>query len=206
MLELIQDLGTLYPTSNSKHKARYGLYKCFCGNEFKTQIQSIKSGATSSCGCYRKKKIHERSKTHGLRKHRIYFVWNDMIQRCNNKNSKPYKDYGARGITVCERWLNIKNFIEDMYPTYEEGLSIDRKNNDGNYEPNNCRWIANHEQQYNKREITKANTSGIKNISFCKRTKKWRVSIVRYNLKINKFFKLLEDAIKCKEDFLRDNT
>lgn len=74
-----------------------------------------------------------------------------MMNRCFNKKQSEFKNYGNRGIVVCERWKNINNFIEDMYPTYIKGLVIDRINNDGNYEPSNCRWVTQKENSNNRR-------------------------------------------------------
>ena len=87
---------------------------------------------------------------------------------------KKYKDYGGRGITVCERWHSIENFIEDMYPTYIEGLSLDRINVDGDYEPNNCRWVTKSIQARNTRLLMSTNTSGFRGVCWDKRVEKWR--------------------------------
>lgn len=171
-LILLKDLGRLYPNENSKQKERYGLYECsFCKNKFKTQIRSVKLGKTKSCGCIGK------NKTHGFKNHRLYDTWNSMLKRCNNINSQSYKNYGARGITVCDRWLNVANFIEDMYPTFQEGLSIDRIDNNGNYEPNNCRWANRNIQNCNTRLLRVDNTSGFRGVSWSKEKSKWAASI-----------------------------
>lgn len=77
-LLLLKDLGTIHPTIGSKYKKRYGMYKCYCGNEFKTSIQSVKNGNTTSCGCYNKQKAKELNHTHGLRQHRLYRIFQDM--------------------------------------------------------------------------------------------------------------------------------
>ena len=127
MIELIRDLGMQYPKETSKQKKRYSLYKCFCGNEFKAQNADVKVGHTSSCGCLQILKTKESKVVHGLTNHRLYSTWHNMIARCYNKIHKKYKYYGQRGITVCDRWHDLKNFIEDMYPTFEEGLTIDGK-------------------------------------------------------------------------------
>ena len=206
MVQLIQDLGSLYPTLNSKHKARYGLYKCFCGNEFKTQIQSIKRGATSSCGCYRKNKIHERSRTHGLRKHRIYFVWNDMIQRCTNPKCKSYKNYGKRGITICDEWLNIENFINDMYPCFEEGLTLDRINNDLGYSKGNCRWTTQTVQVRNTRKLNCKNTSGYRGVHFSTKNNNWISKIsINHKAKHLGVFNSAINAAKAYDKYVIDN-
>ena len=71
---------------------------------------------------------------HGMKQHRLYYVWSDMKRRCINPKRKDFKYYGGRGIKVCEEWMDINNFISDMYPTFQEGLSLDRINANGNYE------------------------------------------------------------------------
>ena len=89
---------------------------------------------------------------HGMRRHPMYQSWCAMKSRCNNPNDKGYKHYGGRGIKICERWLIFENFMADMLPTWKPGLSLDRyPNNDGNYEPGNCRWATDSEQERNKR-------------------------------------------------------
>ncbi|WP_297634465.1 hypothetical protein [uncultured Clostridium sp.] len=91
-------------------------------------------------------------KIHGLRNTKLYSVWGMMKQRCFNKSNKDYYNYGARGITVCEEWLDICKFYSwAMDNGYREGVTLDRINSNGNYEPDNCRWITNKEQQNNKR-------------------------------------------------------
>lgn len=87
---------------------------------------------------------------HGLTKHPLYPVWAHSMARCYNIKDKGFHCYGGRGIKVDVRWHKCTNFIEDMYPTYKKGLQIDRKDNNGNYTKNNCRWITHTEQQRNK--------------------------------------------------------
>jgi len=206
MLKLVKDLGTLYPTKTSKHKFRYGVYKCYCGVEFKAQVQNVKNKSTTSCGCYQKQRSTESHIIHGLRHHRLYRTWADMIRRCNNKNSKSYKDYGARGITVCERWHNVANFIEDMYPTYQEGLSIDRVNNDKGYFLDNCRWVTQSIQSRNTRKIWSHNTSGYRGVHFNKSNNKWisKISINNRTIYLGCFIDKME-AAKAYDKYIIDN-
>jgi len=93
---LIEDLGMLLPKETSKQKRRFGIYKCSCGTEFKALTSDVKSGGTSSCGCYQKKRVAETKTTHGLRNHRLYTTWRNMIQRTTNPKNKDFAYYGGR--------------------------------------------------------------------------------------------------------------
>lgn len=157
---LLKDLGMRFPTETSKRKYRFGLYECqYCKKEFEADIQNInrKGSRTKSCGCILGVK-------HKLSSHRLYKTWYNMINRCTNTNSKDYPYYGGRGISVCDRWLSIENFIEDMYPSFTEGLSIDRISIDGNYEPNNCRWADKTTQSCNTKKLRRDNSSGFRGV------------------------------------------
>lgn len=154
---LVEDLGMRFPTEGSKQKTRYGLFRCgYCGNEFEAQIANIKNSNIKSCGCI----INKNKITHGLAQHRLYSTWANMIKRCYNPNATNYKNYGGRGITVCDEWRDsLEQFIGDMSIGFVEGLTLDRIDNDKGYSKENCRWATRSEQTINQR-IRKDNTSG----------------------------------------------
>lgn len=133
----------------SKGQARW-LCRCDCGNTAIVQSYDLRSGNTQSCGCQRKE--HFTHFVHGHSKERIYAIWKGMKSRCFNKNRKHYKDYGGRGITVCQEWKDdFESFYEwSIANGYSDDLSIDRINSDGNYEPSNCRWADGITQGNNK--------------------------------------------------------
>lgn len=134
-------------------KSRIGhsiwLWKCDCGNEHKATVQRVKSGKTSSCGCYASEKRRTTGGYHGSYVHRI---WVAMLRRCDDDRLPAYPNYGGRGIRVCPRWQeSFLNFLEDMGEPPTDNHTIDRKDNEGDYEPGNCRWLTRQEQQRNKR-------------------------------------------------------
>ena len=131
--------------------AIFDLYECMCGNTFVAHRGNVKPGHTKSCGCWQAESRVVSHTTHGFRGTPTYASWANMKNRCLNPKVPKYKDYGARGITVCKRWLDsFASFIADMgeRPAH---LTLDRINNDGNYEPGNCRWATAKQQVNNRR-------------------------------------------------------
>lgn len=132
------------------------LCKCSCGKEIIVAAGKLRSGHTKSCGCYAKEVAVISNTTHGLRNHRLYRIWNSMKQRCNNPNIHSYKHYGGRNIKVYEEWFNdFQSFYNwSMANGYQDGLTLDRIDVNGNYEPNNCRWTTYKKQNNNRRNNT----------------------------------------------------
>ena len=130
--------------------------QCDCGKVILVPASEMKKqlnrGIVSSCGCKRKETIGKRNKTHGMTNHKVYAVWRSMLARCTNPNHAAWKNYGGRGIEVCQDWLeSFEAFWRDMGPTYREGLTLDRRDNLLGYFPANCRWVTHKEQANNTR-------------------------------------------------------
>jgi hypothetical protein len=126
------------------------LCRCVCGKETIVRSSNLKNGHTKSCGCLQKEIVTKHGYNKKGAKTRIYSIWEHIIQRCRNKNHKAYKNYGGRGIKVCNRWLDFKNFLKDV-GEIPKGMEIDRINNDKGYSPKNFRLVTHQENNRNKR-------------------------------------------------------
>ena len=185
-----------------------GLYLCYCGNEFVVQVSSINTEHTLSCGCYRKGKLQQRLTTHGLRNHKLYSIYAAIIQRVSNHNHLSFKNYGGRNIDACDEWKSDFKLFYDWATSngYREGLSIDRIDNDGNYEPNNCRWVSRTIQNRNTRRIRCNNRSGYRGVGFYKPRDKWRARIrVDNNLIHLGYFNTSLEAGMAYDKYVFDN-
>jgi len=130
--------------------------RCDCGNEVDIRGGDLTSGRTTSCGCYKRERTAEARTVHGMNRrgerHPVYGVWAAILTRCENPNHKQYKDYGGRGIKVCDEWHDAQVFIDwALANNWRKSLTLDRVNNDGNYEPSNCHWVTRKENNRNKR-------------------------------------------------------
>jgi len=145
------------------------LCQCSCGQQTIVKGNNLKNGHTRSCGClYRESRRNNRyGYKHGYSNSHTYNTWHLMLQRCNNLMHTAYKNYGGRGIRVCEAWLKFENFLQDMGER-PEGMSLDRIDNDGDYCKENCRWITQGEQMRNTRRNI---TITIDNVTKC--LKEW---------------------------------
>lgn len=201
--KLIGETWRKYPTETSTQKATYGLFECqYCKKEFECQVSDVKNGSTKSCGC-----LIGRAGTHLFYKHRFYTTWRNILARCLNTSHRAYVGYGGRGITVCEEWLDVTNFVawcEATHPNIE-GLSLDRIDNDKGYSPDNCRWADASTQNINQR-MQKNNTSGYVGVTYYKKNNKWVVNIRHHKvLKYVGGFKTIEEAILARDNYIIEN-
>lgn len=150
------DLTVMAPAVTTK-KGRKVLCLCKCGTQTDVFAHEIATGKTRSCGCF--VKMGGARRTHGKSGTHTYKCWAHLMQRCTNSKAKDYDRYGGRGIHVCSQWLEFERFLKDMGEA-AKGRSIERIDNDGNYEKNNCRWATDAEQRLNKRNTVLVNYKG----------------------------------------------
>lgn len=158
--------------SSTRGDARWDC-RCECGNTKLVAGNHLRNKAIVSCGCYRE----DAKKTHGRHRSATYTAWGNMVQRCSNPNNGGYKDYGGRGIAVCDRWYSFENFYSDMGDA-EYSLTLERVDNDLGYCKDNCKWATPTEQALNKR-LRKDNSSGYRGVYPNKKRGGWDVQLFR---------------------------
>jgi len=163
-------------------------YSCECGGSGKTKPSHIVKGIVKSCGCLLKEKAKENLKlallspeigknhTHGMYGTRQHKIWSGMRTRCNNPNVQEYPDYGGRGIVHCSKWETFQGFWEDMQDGYSDNLTLERKDTNGNYSKDNCKWATMKEQSHNRRKQKRETTSDFIGVGL--RVNVWRARIV----------------------------
>jgi hypothetical protein len=191
------------PTVYDSGEKRNVTCRCDCGNLTDIGLQGLARGKTPSCGCA----VVESATKHGLHKHKLYGVYQNMRQRCYNKMCPEYKRYGGRGITICDEWLNdFMSFYNWANSNgYKEGLSIDKVDNGDIYKPSNCRWATNATQSANQR-VNSTNKSGYTGVSFYKKHNNYRVYICHDNK--NRYlgsYTRIEDAVCRRNKYIKDN-
>ena len=193
-------------TENDKNGRAVFWCKCECGKKIKVSGKSLSAGITKSCGCLRRDTTKERATTHGLGAHRIRRTWSGMKQRCENPNNNSYKNYGGRDIKVCEEWkCDFLNFYTwSVGNGYKENLTIERIDVNGNYCPDNCKWITSKEQSMNK-----TNSVYIEHKGETKHLVEWAVyfgvshSTIQYHLEKGNIFNIFnkyEDRLTQKKE------
>lgn len=144
---------TVLERSNNSGKKVMWKCRCECGNITFVSTSNLRCNKAKSCGCLKLEEFSKRFVKHNQRNTKLYEIWKSIKNRCLNPKSLAYKNYGGRGITICQKWKDdfMEFYTWSMQNGYNENLSIDRINNDGNYEPSNCRWVDRKTQANNTR-------------------------------------------------------
>ena len=170
--------------------------KCDCGRVTIALSETLRNGDSKSCGCLQKEIVSRCNTKHKKCDEKLYGIWNDIKQRTGNKNNPRYADYGARGITVCAEWQ--ENFLAfrawALTHGYQEGLSIDRIDNDKGYSPDNCRWATDIQQANNKRNNHVVTYQG-KSFTLAEWAKELNISYTALKQRINKLGWSIEQAL-----------
>jgi len=183
---------------------------CDCGVEKDVYGQSLRDGTSKSCGCLNIEKVSIRSKKHGLSNHPIYGVYHDMLARCTNPKHKRFDCWGGRGIIVCDEWLDKESGFMSFYEWatnngWDKKLQLDRRNNNGNYEPSNCRFLTPRMNSMNTR-VQSNNTSGYVGVHWYKAYSNWSSSIKIHgkNIRLG-YFDTRKQAVEARNNYIKQN-
>ena len=200
---IVQDLGM---RPNGPWQARFCIVECPQCQGHRKMLMAVAKRSNGCCrGCWLKS-LKAANRTHGLWGTRIYKLWDAMRWRCKTKAASHYRHYGARRITVCDEWEDVRVFRAwAMGHGYQEGLSLDRIDNDGNYEPGNCRWVTQTIQTQNSVLLRRNNTSGYRGV-FLHKPDRWCAAIgVKRKKQHLGLFDRPEDAAKAYDAFVVAN-
>ena len=196
---LNQKFHKLLVVEKVKNKSNKTMWRCLCdcGNEILVSTSNLRCNRVKSCGCLKIEKLINRSTTHNQRHTNLYEVWKSMKQRCFNPQNASYKNYGARGITVCNEWKNsFTSFYEwSILNGYNEGLTIDRINNNSSYCPKNCRWVD--------RKIQANNSRWNKHIIINGKDDTQANWLRFYNIPYYKYYKLIKSGLSESEAIIQ---
>jgi hypothetical protein len=210
-MKMIQDLGMLFPVP--KKKRHFAIYECpFCKKHFKAGVRDVETGKRRSCGCSVR---HGGFKSlHGLSHTKIYRVWKSMVYRCTDtKNERNLRNYVERGITVCDEWIDdcVAFYKWALSNGYEEGLELDREDNNKGYSPENCRWVTKSINMQNRQLLQTNNTSGYRCVFYNPSGLNRKPWVVRVYFNKRKYylgkFKTAQDAAFAYNQFvIKNNT
>lgn len=195
--------GSLWILSYEGIKGGHKHFKCSCkcGKVKVMSVYSILKSKTKSCGCISHKQTALRRFKHGGLHTKEYHTWQRMKQRCYNETCEDFKEYGGRGIKVCDSWIDsFENFLKDIGKAPEKISSLDRIDVNGNYEPSNCRWATPQTQAYNQR-IYKSSSTGKTGVTWSKKGNRYEARISKDNKEYYLgYFKCFDDAVKAREE------
>lgn len=189
--------------SRAPNQGRSVIWNCLCecGVGLAVLSSNLITNHTKSCGCLQKENRYK----HGMCGTALYCTWLCVLSRCNNPNNVEYENYGGRGISVCKEWLTASVFLSWAKGKWRKGLQIDRRNNDGDYEPSNCRFVTPSINSINQRK-KRNNTSGYTGVSYYKSYGKYRSYITCQHV-VNwlGYFDKPEQAVAARNDFIIKN-